>query len=143
MNETTLVERQHLWPLGFPTVSLIRPSDKEIVADIYDQNYNQMVAAINGIITLNAVGVAEETTELDRVTLYPMPAGDELNVDLSTSDLGIDNLIITDATGRVVNNVTVGSDTQVKLDVSAYQAGVYLINLRADGVSLGTKQFVK
>ncbi|MBK8614609.1 MAG: T9SS type A sorting domain-containing protein [Flavobacteriales bacterium] len=99
--------------------------------------------AIGGIITLNAVGVAEETTELDRVTLYPMPAGDELNVDLSTSDLGIDNLIITDATGRVVNNVTVGSDTQVKLDVSAYQAGVYLINLRADGVSLGTKQFVK
>lgn len=131
------------WPLGYPTVSLIRPSDKEIVNDIYDQTYNQMVASINQIITLNAVGVAEEAEKLDNVTLYPMPAGDELNVDLSASDLGIDNLIIMDATGRVVNNVTVGNDTQVKLDVSAYQAGVYLINLRADGVSLGTKQFVK
>ncbi|MBK9289702.1 MAG: redoxin family protein [Flavobacteriales bacterium] len=105
VNETTLSLNGNIWwPLGFPTVSLIRPSDKEIVADIYDQNYNQMVAAINGIITLNAVGVAEETTELDRVTLYPMPAGDELNVDLSTSDLGIDNLIITDATGEALRS---------------------------------------
>ena len=50
---------------------------------------------------------------------------------------------VTNNANTVVNNVTVGSDTQVKLDVSAYQAGVYLINLRADGVSLGTKQFVK
>ena len=144
VNESPLTLNGNIWwPLGFPTVSLIRPSDKEIVADIYDQNYNQMVAAINQQITLDAVGVAEESAQLDNVTLYPMPAGDLLHVDLSASDQGIDNLIIMDATGRVVSNVTVGSDTQVKLDVSAYQAGVYFINLRADGVSLGTKQFVK
>ncbi|MBK9289689.1 MAG: hypothetical protein IPN38_18975 [Flavobacteriales bacterium] len=46
-------------------------------------------------------------------------------MDLSTSDLGIDNPIITDATGRVVNKAPWAATPQVKLDVSAYQVSVY------------------
>jgi hypothetical protein len=122
---------------------LIRPADKEITADMWNYNYNQMITAINQLITLNPVGVAENASQLDRVSVFPVPATDELTIDLSGSELGIDNLVITDATGRVVGHVTVGGDTQVKVDVAAYQAGVYLVDLRAKGVSLGTERFVK
>jgi thiol-disulfide isomerase/thioredoxin len=144
VNESPLTLNGSIWwPQGFPTVSLIRPSDKEITADIYNYNYNQMVNAINQIITLNPVGVNEQTGDLDGVSIYPIPVVDALTIDLAGSDLRVDNLLITDATGRVLGNVTAGGDTQVKLDVSTYQAGVYLVDLRANGVSIGTKRFVK
>lgn len=34
-------------PLGFPTVNIIRPADREIVADVYNQNLEGMIDAIN------------------------------------------------------------------------------------------------
>ncbi|MBK8340555.1 MAG: T9SS type A sorting domain-containing protein [Flavobacteriales bacterium] len=130
------------WPLGFPTVSLIRPSDKEIVEDMWNFSYAQMVNSINQIITLQAVGVAEEGSLLSSVSLYPVPVADVLNVDLSAANGAIDN-IATDATGRVVGNVTVGNDVQVRMNVADYQAGVYFVSLRAGNTVLGTKEFVK
>jgi hypothetical protein len=33
------IESEHVcWPLGFPTINVIRPGDREITADIWDQN---------------------------------------------------------------------------------------------------------
>ncbi|MBK7271136.1 MAG: T9SS type A sorting domain-containing protein [Flavobacteriales bacterium] len=131
------------WPLGFPTVSLIRPSDKEIVEDMWNFTYAQMVNSINQIITLAAVGIAEEGDLLSSVSLYPVPVADVLNVDLSAAKGTIDNLVITDATGRVVGNVAVGNDQRVEMNVAAYEAGVYFVSLRAGNTVLGTKEFVK
>ena len=131
------------WPLGFPTVSLIRPSDKEIVEDMYNFSYNQMVAEINQIITLAPVGVGEVATEIGQVSLFPVPVADVLTVDLTATQGNVDLLVVTDVTGRVMDNVAVGNDAQVRVDVTSYQAGMYFVSLRAGNTVLGTKEFVK
>ena len=128
------------WPQGFPTVSLIRPSDKEIVEDMWNFNYNQMVNAINQIITLNAVSVPE-TADADGVRLFPIPVADVLNVDLGS--VQADELVVLDATGRVATRHGVNGETLTQLDVQALEAGHYLVSIRQNGQEVGSRRFVK
>jgi hypothetical protein len=121
-------------------VSLIRPSDKEIVEDMWNFSYNQMVAEINQIITLAAVSVPE-TAEVDGVRLFPIPVADVLNVDLG--DVQADELVVLDATGRVAARHGVNGEALLQLDVQALEAGHYLVSIRQRGQEVGSRRFVK
>ena len=131
------------WPQGFPTVSLIRPSDKMIVEDMWNWSYNQMVTAINQIITLNSAASVNERDAAQGMKLYPVPVTDRLVVDLTSSDLRVSNLLITDATGRQISDIPVGSNTILNVDVAEFGPGMYFVTMIANGERAAVKPFVK
>lgn len=86
VNESPLTLNMGIWaPAGFPTLNIIRPSDKQIVADPWNvltvQGQVEAISSSTGI-TLLGVGI-DEVSLNEKSIAYPNPANDMLNLDLS------------------------------------------------------------
>ncbi|MCG8330271.1 MAG: T9SS type A sorting domain-containing protein [Chitinophagales bacterium] len=131
-------------PFGFPTVSVIRPSDREITADIYNYNLQQMIDAINEIVTLGSTSnVSEAAVAANLVDIAPNPATSSLNVDLSKLDQNIEQLIVTNALGQQLMRQPVQMNGNVQVNVSNLDNGFYFLHLMADGETVASKKFIK
>ncbi len=131
-------------PLGFPTVNIIRPSDREIIADVYNQNLAGMEASINTIITLGeTTNVKEVVANSAAINVFPNPVQDHLVVDLSNTTQTLNYLQVTDATGRVLKQIAIANQTRVEVQLEDLNSGFYFVQLLgADGI-FATKKFVK
>jgi hypothetical protein len=68
------------WPLGFPTINVIRPGDREITADIWNQNLNQMINTVNAAIESNPQSIGSDWLVENGISVYPNPTAGDLNV---------------------------------------------------------------
>jgi len=142
VNESPLqLSGNDYWPLGFPTISVIRPSDGEIVADPWNQtSFDSFVAAVNAVdagVTLGAVNVSETDVRNADVNVYPNPVSHSATMNLS----GFDGKVIVqvfDLLGKEVMLFTSTSPREV-IDVTSLQEGNYVIKV-ANGISEVTKR---
>ena len=92
-----------------------------------------------GILSLD---VAELATSL---SLFPVPAKDQLSIQLKTLTKGTASLFISDFSGRIVHrqqlDVRQGAQ-QFNLNIGGLPTGLYTLGLSAGG-KLAGKQFVK
>lgn len=86
------------------------------------------IAVQFSLVNYPSVGVKEEVTLTNQLTVFPNPAKTELNISLPVA---ISTVSIVDMTGREVLK-----STSAKLDVSALKQGLYFVNVTAvDGRS--------
>lgn len=131
-------------PLGFPTVNIINPDTKVIDFDVWNYTSTAAIEAdINTIITLgdpSSVGEAVQTAKL--IELFPNPATTSLTVDLTAVDKNVDQATIVNLLGQVVATQAVANNV-FNVDVADLAAGVYFVNLTANGETVASKKFNK
>lgn len=142
INESPLTLDLNLYaPLGFPTVNLIRPVDREIVADMYNYSLAQMITAINEIVTLGNPTSTSNLQPVIELKTYPNPVIDRLYFDMD-SPIDLQSIEVFALDGRSLMQYNF-SDIEEGVDVSGLSAGQYIVRLRTlqhDDLSL---KFVK
>lgn len=102
-------------------------------------NYGGGAYIDNIVITdLNSSGAKD--FEAFGYNVYPNPFTDEMNVSLG--DKVIQGIHLTDLNGRIVKTFNVSGMNNATLNVSDLASGVYLLSVKADGVT-ATKKVVK
>lgn len=131
INESPITLNMSIWaPTGFPTVNVIRPSDKQIVADTWLQTtVEEQVAVINDLtgVTLEPVGI-NEVIENEVSFAYPNPANDLLNLDLSEFNGKPTTVEIYNLQGKLTMSVTKTNSLE-SISVSDLPAGNYLLRV--------------
>jgi hypothetical protein len=113
----------------------------------------KMPVMVYGITSVNSIGgnqqskalrfqPIENTTDIvsnsyKSISVYPNPAKDIVNV---ISDINFDMAFIYDVTGKMVKAVNVINKT---VDITDISAGIYSLELKADGQSFKTKIVVE
>lgn len=97
-------------------------------------------AYIDNIIITDLNSSSAKDFEAFGYNVYPNPFTDEMNVSLG--DKVIQGIHLTDLNGRIVKTFNVSGMNNATLNVSDLASGVYLLNVKADGVT-ATKKVVK
>jgi hypothetical protein len=92
------------------------------------------------------VGLNEESTEINGVSLYPNPTSTETTINFYLETKGDVNITLSDLTGKSVGaielaNLTIGANS-TNIDCSSLNSGVYYVTISTNGSSV-TKKFVK
>jgi hypothetical protein len=87
------------------------------------------------------VSIVEETEKPVYFTLGPVPAGDYLHVYFLNPAGNIRTIKVTDVSGKVLSE-TKSNDQHVRLNVSGFAKGVYLVSVD-DGSDVLVKKFVR
>lgn len=125
------------WPLGFPTINVISPTDKKIKGDLWD-NWNQAdnagsLLAMYGVIDNFTLGVNELTTV--EAGVFPNPSAGTTTLTFDAATAGNLNVQVLNLTGQVVFSQVVTNSigaNSINLDVTTLAEGQYIINLSND-----------
>jgi len=125
-------------PQGFPTVNVIRPSDREIIADVYDRNANQIGELLDELIESEQLisGVSDNSLAIE-FDIFPNPASDYLTV---STALEIRQVRVMNLLGQSVKTFFNGSN---QLNVSDLNEGVYLLEFTTTDNQIAVKKFSK
>jgi len=94
-------------------------------------------------ISDSTVGVHEQRQEENRLLIFPNPAGDEINCQLSIVNCQL-SMFIYDLYGRKQDEIIIPKgQEQIRIDVSGYPAGVYMAILKDDKEVVARGKFVK
>ena len=85
------------------------------------------------ICSQGSVGIFEIPKKA-ALNVYPNPSSDIVNVDLTTVPVGNYQMVISDITGKVVQNKTVNSSSQkqLSLSISDLNSGIYILSVFGD-----------
>ena len=125
------------WPQGFPTISLIRPSDREIIADMWNYDLPAMEGAIDDLIASEGLSSLEEEILAQGVNVYPNPATEFINID---SDLDVKSITITNTLGQTVKQYNTGLN---RINVADLNTGEYFIRMTTNDDLIINKTFSK
>ncbi len=91
-------------------------------------------------ITPIVVSVDEVNSKTTGVSVYPNPASGSLHIKWHAANTGQGTVTLTDVTGRqVVNNTIEMSNGNTSVDLSGLKAGLYIISVKAAGISYNAK----
>ena len=124
-------------PDGFPTISVIRPSDREITHDLWNANLATMEAAVTQALESEGLSSAEEVQLSNEVSLFPNPVKEFLNV---STDQNIVKLIITNTVGQTTQ---LAGGLSNKINVSGLDAGQYFLRMITKEGLILNKVFIK
>ncbi len=132
-------------PQGFPTINIIRPGDYEIVGDPWNEDLAGMEAVINSIdgITLGEVTTSTNDISKESFKVFPNPAADMINVDLSGVSQSVDKMIISNSVGQTIREINIGENKRVEVEIAELETGFYFIHLLNDAQTLATEKFSK
>ena len=143
VNESPLQLNLNIYaPLGFPTINVIRPGDREITADVWDQNLAGMVNAVNAAIASNPASIGSDWLTENGVSVYPNPTVGDLNVHLGTSDV-VNTLTLRNTLGQIVKTVSINGLQRATLSINEIPSGIYTLEFQKDGVTLGVQRVTK
>ena len=144
VNETPLQLNLGVYaPLGFPTVNIIRPSDREIVADVYNQNLQGMIDAINTIITLGTSNTEGTSIVEDEIIIGPNPAREMIQINLNSSKSDLDQVVILSGLGQEISTHQIAGQKQVELSLAGLQSGFYYLAFYHEGKQVRVEKLMK
>jgi hypothetical protein len=97
-------------------------------------------SAFKPIYITNVSGIYENKNELVRVSIFPNPANNLLNIDVAQESIGIQSVNIANIEGRVILSVT---NNFKNPDVSDLSPGVYFITVRLNDGRIGKYKLIK
>ncbi len=131
------------WPAGFPTINVIRPGDREITDDVWNQNLAGMVSAVNNAIATNPASIGSDWLSENGVSVFPNPAVDQLIVNMNEASAEVEGVVIRNLMGQIVSTVSVQGQQRLELEVSSLPKGVYVVEFQNENSILGVQKFVK
>ncbi len=111
---------------------------KAIVEDVASQTAFDV---FNMVVTEESLSI--DMRESEQAIIYPVPAGDFLNIQLTDFEPGMVDIEILDISGRILITERVncaGRNSEAKINVSNLSRGIYYINIRR-GKSTINKKF--
>ena len=145
VNESPLTLNMNVWaPFSTPVVNVVRPSDREIVLDLFNVfSVEAQVEAINGAdidgIVLGTVDAAELEAPEPTVTVFPNPSSGEFVLGLE-SFKGQANVDVFNLVGRKVWSAQMnGQASNGHVDLRGLESGNYLVQV-SDGLSKLTRR---
>ena len=121
---------------------------------MYEAQLNNFVTVENKINIITPTKVASvlcptttlstNTTTKKEISIFPNPATDFVNINLSALNFKNAELKIFDASGRMVFDRNYTSENKtIKIDVSNFKTGIYIINIISDGEKRSEKLIIK
>lgn len=132
------------WPLGFPTINVISPNGKKIVADLYDPwAAGAGLAGMEEIIE-GAFPSTSSVVELDEieVSVYPNPFSEEIVVDLTNVTEEVSQVQVLSITGAVVKSIVVSSNV-MSINTTDLASGMYILQAISDNKVVATQKLTK
>jgi len=136
-------------PAFYPTICLIGPDNKLLNADIWPiSSYTDFVDALTATgftpaeMECNTVGVEELESELN-VVVYPNPASSFINIEM-TENSTVKYIEFYNASGQKVAVINVENNsvsTDLKIDISDFENGLYIANIIDDNDNVITARF--
>ena len=136
INESPLSLNLNIWaPSGFPTINVIRPSDKEIVEDLWNQwaqNPKDDVAAFEAMQAVIESSVAVEEMTQATWNIYPNPTQGLIRLFANDVHGRFVQIDVTNTLGQIVyskqlSNQQVSNTTSI--DLSDLAKGNYVIRM--------------
>jgi hypothetical protein len=88
----------------------------------------------------------DENSSVSEISLYPNPASNSVNVVLNTTKAAKANITVYNMVGQAIaqldKNLVNGNNT-IKLDISAYNTGIYFVSTIVEGKTYSQKLIVK
>lgn len=131
------------WPQGFPTINVIRPADREITDDVWNQNLAGMVSSVNAAIASNPASIGSDFLTENGIKSYPNPTVDQLNVNLGSVADQIDVLNVRNMYGQTVASIATSGSQQVQLSTIDLASGAYILEFSSKGNVLGVQKFMQ
>jgi len=130
VNESPLSLNLNIWaPDGFPTLNVIRPSDKKIMADTWNVlTLSGQVSAIEnatGITLLPAGTVSQNSNK--RVVLFPNPANEMLTIEFN-SEVNDAQIQLFNLQGQLLQSFNING-SKLTLETESLAAGQYLVKI--------------
>ncbi len=123
----------------YPPITLASGSTSMTAANFVQHTLSHTITPI-------VVAASTVTATSNNISLFPNPTSGMLNVKWNIANADNATVTVADVTGRQVLteniDMTVTSEN-VQLDLSALNAGLYLVNIKADGVNYNGKIEVK
>ena len=120
-------------PAGFSTYLWSTGANAQAISVINNGTYTVTVTDENGctatdeiMVTLNITSVGPDLADLPHLSIFPNPATDQVNL---VWEGAVEQLTITDLSGRVLIERSVRTMNQIELDLSAWPRGAYMIHL--------------
>ncbi len=131
------------WPQGFPTISVIRPGDREITDDVWNQNLQGMINSVNAAIASNPASIGSDWLKENGISVFPNPAVDQLVVNLNEASESVETVVIRNMMGQIVSTFTVQGQQRMEIEVAELTSGIYVIEFQNESSVLGVQKFVK
>ena len=131
------------WPAGYPTISVIRPADREITDDVWNQNLAGMTAAVNNAIATNPASIGSDFLRDNGIVTYPNPTVDVLNVNLGSVSDKVDFLTVRNLMGQTVFSIATSGAQRVQLPTNELTSGAYILEFSSKGQVLGLDKFMQ
>lgn len=123
------------------------------IADIFVDNQNKLFLSMgdynrlpelyisNSKITMNTSDIFVNSATKDSFKIYPNPTSSEINV-VSTDQSKIQQIQLYDLTGKLME-IGMYNSNEVKLNLSKYNAGIYLVKVKTEKSTSTQKVIVK
>lgn len=131
------------WPAGFPTISVIRPGDREITDDVWNQNLAGMTSAVDNAIATDPASIGSDFLRDNGIATYPNPTVDLLNVNLGSVADKIDFLNVRNLMGQTVLSICTTGAQQVQIPTNELSSGAYILEFSSKGAVLGLDKFMQ
>jgi thiol-disulfide isomerase/thioredoxin len=131
---------------GYPTVSVICPTDKKIKSNLTSfSNIADMKANVQGIINnCSSVGIEEEI--VSELSIYPNPVTDISIITVQSTTNQLATLNVYNMTGQLVlstqQNLSSGANS-INLDMSTLESGSYVLNIDRDNLESIVQKVIK
>jgi hypothetical protein len=124
---------------GFNTSTTLQVYPMTLVGDVYEVTL-QLPAT--GVFTIGEIPVLNvNENSLNAVSIFPVPTGDKLNVNLGHEVLNETNYTVYSAEGKLVLAGRIQSAKQ-QLNLEGLASGVYVLQIQDSG-SMVKKDFIK
>lgn len=130
---------------GYPTVSVICPTDKKIKATIGGSNIAQMRTTVQNVIDQCAVSSSVNEASLLQASVAPNPTTGAVKIQFQTPQTEEMTVTLYSISGQVIQTTThtATSENAVELDLSAMETGTYFVKITTASNSSEMIQVVK
>ncbi len=133
------------WPLGFPTINVVRPDDKKIIADLYDPWVAGLgLAGMEEIIEGAFPSTSNNSdVELNEVSAFPNPFQDEILIEVADATQKVESIKLMDITGSVVRSIDLSSNRNVTINTTDLASGMYFVHVHYANEGIQTIKLTK
>jgi len=104
-------------------------------ATYFDTIIGYMAPRLACALNLSAcalIGVDEDVLEAGQVAIYPNPAKDGFTIRLETAEAQLENIEVVDVTGKTVFRNAFKGENEIRLDVSNWSSGLYIVHVQTN-----------
>ena len=96
-------------------------------------------SSISDVFTYNNASLS--AFDLSEVNIYPNPTEGNLIVELG--DTEVSEIVVSDMLGRTLELISTGKNNSVQIDLTSYNAGVYMVTFNTANGTLGSRKIYK